>query len=460
MRTAFFASVGASLILFMGCVLASSAPESSTTSAGRLDGSFGSSGVVLQTSAAGEFSYATGIAFLGNDTFAMSGTKLAGAATTGFITLYGSNGSPVGTSFSYDSTFLASTASDMGMNFAAAGTSDTSGTGKDFTVKLHSYYFNSTTDPTTYVTTYDSGYNETSLIVDMSGGGFDDETNVIVYDTGRNRYLAAGYAETSSGGQKKFAIAAIDKTTGALDATFGTGGKVLDDISASNDDCVNALAVLNDGSIVAGGYTDNGSSRNFALVKYNTNGGRDTGFGTGGTVTLDYSGNDTSQDSVSAVLLQFSSQIVAVGTTQPANGKGSILMARYYWNGSLDPNFGTGGVVRASFGDSNIRVASAALQNDGMILVTGCFEKVEGSLSSPGIWRLFVARFTQSGLLDPSFGTGGFVTASVKGFTSALPFAAAVNSSSGSPEANALLVAGAAGSSSSMNAAALRFVTQ
>jgi len=457
----FFASVGVSLILFMGCVFASSAPESDTTSAGRLDGSFGSSGVVLQPSAAGEFSYAMGLAFLSNDTFVMSGTKLAGTATTGFITIYQSNGSPVGTSFTYDSTFLASTASDMGMNFAAAGTSDASGTGKDFTMKLHSYYFNSFTDPTTYVTTYDSGYNETSRIVDMSGGGFDDEAKVIVYDAGRNRYLAAGYAETSSGGQKEFAIAAVDKSTGALDATFGTGGKVLDDISASNDDCVYALAVLYDGSIITGGSTDNGSSKNFALVKYNTNGIRDAGFGTGGVVTLDYSGNDTSQESVAAVLVQFSSQILAVGTTQPANGKSSILLARYNWNGNLDTNFGVGGMVKASFGDFGIRVTSAALQNDGMILVVGCFEKTKGTtLTSPGVYELFVARFTQSGLIDPTFGTGGFVTTSVKGFESAVPFAAAVNSSFSGTNVDALLVAGGAGSSASMNAAALRFVTQ
>src|SRR5205809_4423277 len=85
---------------------------------------------------------------------------------------------------------------------------------------------------------------------------------------------------------------------GALDATFGTGGKVTTAVGTS-DEAAYALATQADGKLVAAGETDVGSNDyDFALVRYNANGALDPTFGTGGKVTTAIGTRD---DAASAV---------------------------------------------------------------------------------------------------------------------------------------------------------------
>src|SRR2546428_11430142 len=71
---------------------------------------------------------------------------------------------------------------------------------------------------------------------------------------------------------------------GDLDPVFGTNGSVTTAIGARTDRAV-AVAIQSDGKIVAVGYSDNGTSDEFALGRYNPNGSLDTSFGSGGLVT-------------------------------------------------------------------------------------------------------------------------------------------------------------------------------
>ena len=70
----------------------------------------------------------------------------------------------------------------------------------------------------------------------------------------------------------------------ALDATFGTGGKVTTDFAGT-------VAVQPDGKLVMGGgaATASGGSA-FALERFNSNGALDATFGIGGKVTTDFGG--------------------------------------------------------------------------------------------------------------------------------------------------------------------------
>ncbi|RON17767.1 hypothetical protein [Pseudomonas frederiksbergensis] len=70
--------------------------------------------------------------------------------------------------------------------------------------------------------------------------------------------------------------------------------------------------------------------------------------------------------------------------------------------GSLDPSFGTGGVVALPNGARSI----ALLPNNKLIVLTGA------SLQEP----ITVAQLTEAGALDPSFGDGGMVEVSVTGY--------------------------------------------
>ena len=79
----------------------------------------------------------------------------------------------------------------------------------------------------------------------------------------------------------------------------------------------------------------------------------------------------------------------------------TLLMAQA---GSLDPTFGTGGLVTTTLGGENNTIANAtAIQSDGKILVAGSIPDSQG-FGEPG-----VARYNTDGSLDYSFGTGGIV---------------------------------------------------
>ena len=447
------------LALLLGCVFASSAPEVELNSAGSIDTAFASSGYILpSTAAAGEFDYVTGLAVLSDGKLVLAGKKIVGSACTGFLSLYSSDGKTNPATNTFDSVYLNGVATNNILDYAGTGTLYQAATGNDFAVDLQAYYSTSVTNPTTLVTTITTGYNLVTKTVDVSGGGFNDEATSIAYDSSYQRYFVAGSSETSLNGQTQFALAAFDAATLALDTTFGSGGIVKTDISATGNDVANALITSYDGYVVLGGKTDNGTSTDFALVKYNSTGTLDTGFGTGGIVTLDYSGDNTSNDSIGALLLQNSYQIIAVGTTKPkTSGKSSLLLARYYSYGTLDTNFGSNGIVKVTLGSYDMKVGSAALQSNGKIIVAGYFEKTAGTPSAPGQYEFFLARFTADGILDSTFGAGGYVTSSFNGKSTALPLAVTVNTMT---YPNKIIAGGSAGSSTAMNAAAARYNIQ
>src|SRR3954451_11310357 len=74
-------------------------------------------------------------------------------------------------------------------------------------------------------------------------------------------------------------------SAGALDPTFGTGGKVLTDFGSFSDNA-GSVAVQAAGKIVVAGSAYGGASTgpDFALARYNADGTLDSGFGTGGKV--------------------------------------------------------------------------------------------------------------------------------------------------------------------------------
>ena len=74
---------------------------------------------------------------------------------------------------------------------------------------------------------------------------------------------------------------------GSLDSSFGTGGKVITSIN-SGSDIAYAVGLQSDGKIVVAGMTTNTSTgKDFACLRYNSNGTLDSSFGTNGIVTND-----------------------------------------------------------------------------------------------------------------------------------------------------------------------------
>jgi len=177
---------------------------------------------------------------------------------------------------------------------------------------------------------------------------------------------------------------------GALDATFGTDGKV--GVDFGGDDFGLAIARQADGPIlVAGGSSAVGA----VVVRLRTNGALDPDFDGDGRVTLPGVPNGSAR----AVLVQPDGKIVVAGN---ANGSKLMTVTRLMPNGSLDTSFDGDGTATIDFGGSlSDRAEDAVLQPDGRIVVAG---------STSGTGDIAVARLNPNGAPDTTFGTGGKAT--------------------------------------------------
>jgi uncharacterized delta-60 repeat protein len=174
---------------------------------------------------------------------------------------------------------------------------------------------------------------------------------------------------------------------GALDASFGTGGKVTTLIGgALYDSTGTAMALQPDGRIVVAGSRKDLNPIGFGAARYNANGSLDATFGSGGTVVVPVSGIPA------AVALQADGKIVIAGA--------GCAVARLNADGTLDTGFGSGGVAHpgctGAYGvavDALGRIVLAADNNDST-------------------YRFVLVRLTASGNPDASFNSTGSVVVS------------------------------------------------
>jgi uncharacterized delta-60 repeat protein len=98
-------------------------------------------------------------------------------------------------------------------------------------------------------------------------------------------------------------------SSGALDTTFGTAGKVVGGFSAS-DVTINDMVVDSNGRIYLGGTYNSGANYDFVVFAYKSNGTLDTSFGVNGKLIIDFFGGN---DGIQAMAMTSSGKIVAVG---------------------------------------------------------------------------------------------------------------------------------------------------
>jgi uncharacterized delta-60 repeat protein len=159
-------------------------------------------------------------------------------------------------------------------------------------------------------------------------------------------------------------------SNGTIDTTFGVSGKVNTDFGARDFDRAYSAALQTDGGIVAVGFATsaNGTSQNFAVARYTSNGILDTTFSRDGKTQIDFG---SCCQSAYKVLLQSDGKIITVGYANTESSDSDFLLARLNPRGSLDASFGVGGKVRTSFGDLNGGANGAVLQSDGKIMAVG-----------------------------------------------------------------------------------------
>jgi uncharacterized delta-60 repeat protein len=154
---------------------------------------------------------------------------------------------------------------------------------------------------------------------------------------------------------------------------------------------VEAAVIQSDGKIVIGGS----SGGDFWLARYNTDGSRDGGFGTGGAVTTDFQG---AFDSVHGLALLPGGAILAVGLANDGvNDK--VASARYTASGTLDGTYGTGGKAETAIVFKCRSPNAIAVDDENRIVFVGAV----GILPS-------LVRLNPDGSPDSSFGTGGLAS--------------------------------------------------
>ena len=272
------------------------------------------------------------------------------------------------------------------------------------------------------------------------------------------RIVVAGVSDVSGG--QDFLVARF-RADGSRDATFGRGGFATSDIgeAARDLDYAFAVALQRDGKIVVAGQTSTGPNIDVAVVRYTSRGALDRTFGKGGKVRVDFgSGSDTAY----AVVVLPSGKIL-VGAAQNRRTE-DFGLVRLLPNGRRDGTFGRGGVVRTDVGIGNadllalVRLRTGKLvavgpgsdfpngaysalvgyRSDGrldrgfgvrgrLVLKVAGRDFESGAVAAAALpsgkfvvaggtgGRIFVSRHLPDGRYDPSFGGSGLITTRIAG---------------------------------------------
>ena len=228
--------------------------------------------------------------------------------------------------------------------------------------------------------------------------------------------LLSGFNITSAGGAVGNAILVRLDPTGALDGSFGVGGKVVSPKLAFAADVV---LQRDSGSVFVGGFysTSPNSFEDFAAEHYDPAGRRDTSYGAGGTASADFPAPSSNLAYAAAVDAQ--GRIIAGGRAGPNSGHlPDLAFARYNPDGALDPTFGAGGRVQIELGARSghrERVTALTIDAQGRVVFTGVI--TDPSDPTLRTEKIIVGRLLPDGSLDASFasGTGLFVAGAFAG---------------------------------------------
>jgi len=359
---------------------------------GSLDSSFGSGGKV--TSAIGSSDdYGMSVALQSDGKIVVAGYTYSGSNSYDFaLVRYSSNGS-LDSSFGSggEVTSAIGSSDDYGMSVTIQSDGKIMVAG--YTYNGSNYYYDFALVRYSSNGSLDTSFGSSGrTTTDFSSSSGDYGQSVSIQSDGK--IVVAGY--TYNGSKYDFGLARYD-SSGSLDSSFGSGGKVVVAIGSS-DDCGMSVAIQSDGKIAVAGYTYNAGNNDFALVRYNSNGSLDSSFCSGGRVTTAIGFSDYGQ----SVAIQSDGKIVLAGYIWNGSNYGFALV-RYNSSGSLDSSFGSGGKVTSAIGSSNDCCMSVAIQSNGKIAVAGY--TYNGSN-----WDFALVRYNSNGSLDTSFGSGGKVT--------------------------------------------------
>jgi uncharacterized delta-60 repeat protein len=180
-----------------------------------------------------------------------------------------------------------------------------------------------------------------------------------------------------------------------VNAGFGENGISLTGFD-NYDDRGHAMALQEDGKIIVVGVSDNGSDTDFAVARYNGDGGLDTSFNSDGKATFKIGSGD---DGAFGVAVQDDGAIVVVGFSVEEE-KNNIALIRLTSAGYLDLDFGIAGQIVLKIDDSSGEARDVIVDEGNRILIGGTLQMGEKKL-------VFAARFLADGTIDADFADDG-----------------------------------------------------
>ncbi len=247
--------------------------------------------------------------------------------------------------------------------------------------------------------TPDTGFNGTgSLLITAFNESyaydlfFDDADRIVVVGARADQFF-------------QFSMLALRlNPDGSLDNSFGTGGISELEIS-TGDDFAYAVAPLPNGQmLLAGSALDSGFRNQPVMVRLNSDGSIDEGFGSNGVADFPITEQDNNFWSIG---VQGSGRIIAAGQldqglTSTGQFNQDVLVAAFTPQGEPDAGFGVGGsIVRAISAEYNDRALAMAIGPDDAIYLGGYATQPNFSFDA------FVMKLDANGADDLAFGGDG-----------------------------------------------------
>ncbi|HEX8143529.1 MAG TPA: Calx-beta domain-containing protein, partial [Pyrinomonadaceae bacterium] len=223
------------------------------------------------------------------------------------------------------------------------------------------------------------------------------------------KIVTAGTVEYTGTTEKPDLLVSRYNADGSPDTSFGTGGRVKTDF-LGRQDSASAVIIQPDQKIVVAAVANTGEFSNgkegtvFAIARYDSTGALDTSFGTGGKVTTIFPGRfSLARD----IIFQPDWKLVVVGKTLSRTStvtEDDFALARYYTDGTLDATFGAGGMVTKDVSPSD-DAYTVAIQADRRLLVGGT---AGNPLQPSEPNNAALLRYNSDGTPDSTFGVGGY----------------------------------------------------
>lgn len=206
----------------------------------------------------------------------------------------------------------------------------------------------------------DTSFGSSGQVLTDLGTNLQDTALAAIQQTD-GKLVAAGRSYNSSLGYQVSSLARYN-SDGSLDTSFSGDGRLTIDVSGGNN-WLNAVAQQADGKLLAVGQAYDGNTTRISLVRFNSDGTLDNSFGNAG-ISLATPGG-SSAVGVDLVIQSDGRIVVAL------YAGGNLALMRFNSDGTPDTGFGNAGVFQQRVGSQSNTAFSMVEQDDGKLLLLG-----------------------------------------------------------------------------------------